>query len=112
MHVLILNQTFHPDVAATGQLMWDLARHLVAHGDRVTVATSRSFYGTDRRHEYAFENIEGVEVHRLGGTAFGKRSIAGRLSDFASFYLAAGRFLQSRPLPDVILALTSPPMVS
>ena len=112
MHVLILNQTFHPDVAATGQLMWDLARHLVARGDRVTVATSRSFYGTDRRHEHAYENIEGVEIHRLGGTAFGKRNIAGRLSDFASFYLAAGRFLQSRPLPDVILALTSPPMVS
>jgi glycosyltransferase involved in cell wall biosynthesis len=112
MHVLILNQTFHPDVAATGQLMWDVARHLVAKGHRVSVVTSRNYYGTDRRHEKAHEILQGVEIHRLGGTAFGKTSMITRLVDFASFYTAAFLHLSRSPSPDVILALTSPPLVA
>ena len=53
MHVLLLNQTFHPDVAATAQHLWDLARHLTAHGHRVSVVTARTYYGTDRQHALA-----------------------------------------------------------
>lgn len=112
MHVAILNQTFHPDVAATGQLMWDVARHLEKSGERVSVITSRSFYGTDRRHEKAFERFGAVDVHRVGGTALGKRSIATRLADFASFYVSAAWRLQHLPHIDVILVLTSPPLVA
>ena len=39
MHVLILNQTFYPDIAATAQHMWDLAQYLVKRGHEVTVLT-------------------------------------------------------------------------
>ncbi len=112
MHVLILNQTFYPDVAATGQLMWDLARHLERRGHRITAVTSRNFYGTTRQHDLAHEWIGDIEIHRLGGTALGKRNLLSRLLDFASFYLAAARHLQNHPLPDVVLSLTSPPMIS
>jgi colanic acid biosynthesis glycosyl transferase WcaI len=112
MHILILNQTFHPDVAATGQLMWDLARHLARNGHRVSAVASRNYYGTDRRLSTAYEKIEGVEIHRLGGRAFGKASHLGRLADFASFYGAAFLHLQQISSPDVIYALTSPPMIS
>ncbi|HLL90033.1 MAG TPA: glycosyltransferase family 4 protein [Tepidisphaeraceae bacterium] len=112
MHVLILNQTFHPDVASTGQLMWDLARHLRDAGHRVTVVTSRNFYGTNRRHDRAIDDYGGIVVHRVGGTALGKRSTLARLLDFASFYAAAGVKLYREPAPDVTLALTSPPKVA
>jgi glycosyltransferase involved in cell wall biosynthesis len=112
MHVVILNQTFHPDVAATGQLMWDVARHLRQSGHRVTALTSRGFYGTQRLHERARETIDGVEIIRVGGTALGKVSHLARLADFASFYAAAGLRLSRIPRPDVILALTSPPLIA
>jgi colanic acid biosynthesis glycosyl transferase WcaI len=116
MRVLILNQTFHPDTAATAQLMWDLARHLDGAGHGVVVVTSRVFYGTDLLHDRAVERFgRGIEVRRVAGTRFGKASrlgLAGRLSDFASFYAAAARELWRAETPDVILALTSPPMVA
>src|SRR5436305_1593994 len=99
MHVVILNQTFHPDVAATGQLMWDLARHLSDRGHTVTVLTSRQFYGTDRLHDLAFERIGNIEIRRLRGTAFGKRTAVGRVLDFASFYAAAAAALVRGPAP-------------
>src|SRR4051812_14645578 len=50
-----LNQTFHPDTAATAQHMWDLASHLDRAGHQVTVVSSRVYYGTDRQHEHALD---------------------------------------------------------
>jgi glycosyltransferase involved in cell wall biosynthesis len=117
MHVMILNQTFYPDTAATAQHMWDLARHLDRRGDTVTVVSSRVYYGTDRQHEHALDRYGAhITVERVAGTRFGKNSRAGligRALDFLSFYLAAGAKLRSLPEPpDVVLALTSPPMIS
>src|SRR5690242_9472264 len=103
MHVLILNQTFYPDVAATAQHMWDLARHLENQGHRVTALASRNIYGTDRSAGAAYEKLGGIEIHRVGGTALGKRSLLTRLADFASFYVAAAWRLRQLPAPDVIL---------
>lgn len=112
MHVLILNQTFYPEVAATAQLMWDLAQHLAGHGHEVTALASRVVYGTDQVHEKAHEHIGRIDIRRVSGTRFGKKHIAGRMCDFLSFYAAAMLELHRVRRPDVILALTSPPMVA
>src|ERR1043166_1467160 len=106
MHVLLLNQPFYPDVVATAQHLWDLAQHLSAKSHRVSVISSRNFYGTDRRHHLAYEKIDNIEIHRGGGTAFGKRSLVARLLDFISFYFAAALQMLRMPPPDVIVALT------
>jgi glycosyltransferase involved in cell wall biosynthesis len=112
MHILILNQTFHPDVAATAQLMWDLAQHLSHSGHRVSAITSQTIYGTDQRLDRPFERIGNIEIHRVPQTAFGKKHLPGRMADFLSFYLSAFAKLQQIRRPDVILALTSPPMIA
>ena len=112
MRILILNQTFYPDVAATAQHMWDLAGHLRAAGHEVTAIASRNVYGSDQTAFAASENIAGIQIERVGGTALGKRTAAHRMADFASFYLAAAWKLLRVPAPDVIIALTSPPMIS
>lgn len=113
MRVLILNQTFHPDVAATAQHMWDLATYLRPRGHEVAAIASRNIYGSDQGAMFpARETIEGIEIIRVGGTSLGKKSIAHRMFDFASFYAAAGWQLIRRPMPDVLIALTSPPMIS
>ncbi|MGA2499095.1 MAG: glycosyltransferase family 4 protein [Tepidisphaeraceae bacterium] len=112
MHVLILNQPFYPEVAATAQLMWDLAQDLDRHGHNVTAICSRHVYGTDQSHAQAYEKIGHIEFRRVGGTRFGRKNLVGRMSDFLSFYAAAFIEMQKMPAPDVILALSSPPMIS
>lgn len=112
MRILIINQTYHPDVAATAQHAHDLARHLVRHGHEVEVIASRSLYGHAGAALPAHEIVEGVEVHRVGRSFFGKRGIAARAADFALFYLAAlSKSLQVRRA-DVVVCLTTPPFIS
>ena len=72
MRILLLNQTFYPDVAATAQHAHDLARHLVRHGHHVDVIASRSLYGEKGAALPRRETIDGVEVHRVGRSFFGK----------------------------------------
>ncbi len=112
MRVLILNQTFYPDLASTGQLMWELARHLRDRGHEVHVLSSRQFYGTTQRHPSRHQRLEKIDITRVGGTALGKKNLWTRLLDFASFYVSAGWELTHQRCPDVILALTSPPMIA
>jgi len=45
MRILLLNQTFHPDVQATAQHAGDLAGALVRLGHEVTVIAGRRAYG-------------------------------------------------------------------
>lgn len=112
MRVLFINQTYHPDVAATAQHAHDLARHLVLNGHEVEVITSRSLYGHAGAALPAHEVIEGVEVHRVGRSLFGKAGIAARAADFAFFYVAAlVKSLQVRRA-DVVVCLTTPPFIT
>lgn len=112
MRVLILNQTFYPDVAATAQHMWDLARHLQAAGHQVTAIASRNVYGSEQTAFLAREAVQGIDIIRVGGRALGKRSTLHRMADFLGFYIRAATKLISVPAPDVIIGLTSPPMIS
>jgi len=49
MNFLLLNQTFHPDVMATGQYLTGVALRLVERGHTVTVVTSRRAYDRPER---------------------------------------------------------------
>ncbi|HED53121.1 MAG TPA: glycosyltransferase WbuB, partial [Phycisphaerales bacterium] len=65
MHIVLLNQAFHPDVVATAQMAKDLADHLVQRGHRVSVIASRSIYGRSGAALPKRETIDGIEVHRV-----------------------------------------------
>jgi colanic acid biosynthesis glycosyl transferase WcaI len=70
MRVLILHMRFHPDLTGTGPLVTDLAIHLAAMGDEVTVVTSMPHYGRRNIHSryrgrlFQQENFQGVDVWR------------------------------------------------
>lgn len=112
MRVLMLNQVFYPDVAATAQHAHDLARHLVAHGHEVHVIASRSLYGEKGAALPRREIIDGIHVHRVGQSYFGKASIAQRILDFGLFYLAATFKAFLIPRPDVSVCFTTPPFIA
>lgn len=112
MKVLLLNQVFWPDTAATAQHGHDLARHLVAHGDSVTAVASRSIYGDKGSALPARDSVDGIEIHRVGRSLFGKRSTLGRAADFALFYVAALFRVLTLPRHDVVVCFTTPPFIA
>jgi len=107
---LLLNQFFPPDGAPTGQLLADVARSLAAQGHSVTVVCARVRYAGSH---YATENIEipGVSYRHPWAASFGVSSVA-RLISYATFYVGAIRHTLSGPRPDVVITLTTPPLLS
>jgi glycosyltransferase involved in cell wall biosynthesis len=109
---LLLNQTFHPDVMATGQYLTEVALELAKRGHEVTIVTSRRAYDDPARSFPARERWRGIEVYRIGSTGFGKGARWRRAADFASFTLLCALRLLFLPKHDVVVALTSPPLIS
>lgn len=112
MRVLLINQVFHPDVAATAQHAHDLARHLVRHGHEVTAIASRSLYGSKGAALPAREVVEGVQIHRVGRSIFGKAGILARVADFGLFYVLCALRALTLPRQDVVVCFTTPPFIS
>jgi glycosyltransferase involved in cell wall biosynthesis len=112
LRVLLLNQTFHPDLVATAQHLSDLALALVEAGHSVTaVASSRGYDNPDKRYP-AHEQWRGVEIHRIWTTGLGKKARWRRFVDFAVFWLSATSILLRLRRFDVTVCLTSPPLIS
>lgn len=112
MRVLFINQVYAPDVAATAQHAEDLGRHLVAHGHEVHVIASRSLYGKSGAALPKREVRDGVVVHRVGQSFFGKGSILARVADFGLFYVLAMFQALTVPRPDVVVPFTTPPFIA
>jgi glycosyltransferase involved in cell wall biosynthesis len=110
MRLTILNQFFYPDHSATSQLMTELAQNLSEYGFEVTALASRGRYnggGVLPPLEY----YEGVRIERVRATSFGKTRLLGRLADYLSFYASAFWKLLTLPRQDVVMALTTPPLI-
>jgi colanic acid biosynthesis glycosyl transferase WcaI len=112
MKVLLLNQAFHPDVVSTGQHATDLALALAAAGHEVTVIASQRAYDDSSRRFPPREEWRGIRIIRIGMLGLGKSARWRRAADFASF--TANCFLRMLLVrrADLIIALTSPPLIS
>src|SRR5260370_40162273 len=86
MDILLLNQAFYPDVAATAQYAADLAVKLVERGHRVTVIASRRGYADPGLTFARSAKWRGIQILRCPTTAFGKEARWRRALDFASFF--------------------------
>lgn len=109
--LLILSQTFVPDPASVGQHIGDVAIEMVRRGYRVIVYTSARGYDDPSIVYPKYENLHGVEVHRLDFASFGKKSIATRVLGTASFMLQSLFVsLSTRDLGGIFFS-TSPPLI-
>ena len=111
MRVILLNQAFYPDHAATAQHAHDLAKHLVQNGHDVAVVASRSIYGSKGAALPKRETVDGIEVYRVGKSLFGKSTIPARLIDFVLFYVLAMVKVLWIKRPDVIVPFSTPPFI-
>lgn len=112
MKVLLLNQTFYPDLMATSNFLSDLALALAKQGHEVTVVTGRRAYDNPDKVFTAYEEWQGVKIYRVFSTRFGKRAKWRRAMDFASFIVFSCLKLLFLPRHDVVVALTTPPLIS
>ncbi|HKR46483.1 MAG TPA: glycosyltransferase family 4 protein, partial [Paraburkholderia sp.] len=111
--ILFINRYFYPDVSATSQILFDLAKRLVEHGLDVHVVCSRQLYEDPSAALPAHETIHGIKVHRALTTRFGRGNLIGRAADYASFYVTgAANLLLLLRAGDVVVAKTDPPLIS
>jgi colanic acid biosynthesis glycosyl transferase WcaI len=90
--------------------MTDLAESLVECGVEVTALSGRGRYNGGERLSAA-EEYKGVRIERAWSTSRGKGSGFSRLSDYLSFYFGASWKLMRLPRHDVVMALTTPPLI-
>lgn len=111
MNILLLNEYYPPDASATAKIAAQVAETL-AQRHRVTVLAGRPSYDPEQFYPFALlrrEMRNGVLVERVGSTAFSRRRMTRRVSNYLSYLaLAMPRALTVRC--DVILAMTDPPV--
>ncbi len=113
MTLIFLNRYFHPDHSATSQMLSDLAFGLSARGYDVRVIASRQRYDAPEARLPARATIDGVAIHRVWTSHFGRGKLIGRAVDYATFYVSAALMLWwLARAGDIIIAKTDPPMLS
>lgn len=119
MRIAFFNRSFYPDTTATGQLLTELCESLVReHGCSVSVVAGVPLvpgvgdgspptkWGIFRRERY-----RGIEILRAQGTGFSKRYFVGRFSNYITYFLSACYTGLHLDRPDVVVALTDPPII-
>jgi colanic acid biosynthesis glycosyl transferase WcaI len=111
MHILLLNEYYPPDTSATAKMAAQVAEAL-AQRHQVTVVAGRPSYDPDARYPYALLRRgtgNKVTVECVGSTAYPRHQMLRRVANYLSYLaLAMPRALALRP--DIILAMTDPPV--
>ena len=106
MRVLLLNQFFWPDSAATSQLLTDLARGLKERGHEVHAICAGGGYALQDE-----TNDPQVTIHRVKAAPF-MRGKLGRVLSYVSFLFSCGLQGLFGSRPDLVVTLTTPPLLS
>lgn len=97
---------------ATAQHLTDLAVGLTNEGHEVTVVASNRGYDNPSDRFSRRETWNGIEIIRIPSLALGKKNRWRRALSFASFLFNCAVRLLLLPKFDVVVALTSPPLIS
>ncbi len=108
MRILIANQFFWPEVAATGQYLCDLAVHLSAEGHDVTVICSGGSYAEAGRDA---GDPPPVRILRVPGLPYRRGALA-RFISYLTFFAGALWCEFRVPRPDLVVTMTTPPLLA
>lgn len=111
--ILIIEQHFYPEVAATGQLLLDLCEDLVKVGYQVKVIVGNPTEIYQKEIKVVRkENFKGIEIVRLRNTRLSKYNMAGRIINYLTFHLSIFFHLIFTQSPDLVIVLSTPPFIS
>jgi glycosyltransferase involved in cell wall biosynthesis len=111
MHILLFNEYYPPDTSATAK-MAVLVAETLAERHKVTVVAGRPSYDPDEYYPFRFlrrDTRNGVVVERVGSTAYPRHHMRRRVSNYLT-YLALAVPRAFALGPDVVLAMTDPPV--
>lgn len=111
MKILFLNQAFYPDVVSSAQHSADLAAHLAAQGNEVHAVAGARAYDNPARTFPSEETWKGVRIHRVPSGRLGKGARWKRAADFGLFLFWLTWRLITLPRFDVVVAMTTPPLI-
>jgi colanic acid biosynthesis glycosyl transferase WcaI len=109
--IVLLNQYYAPDEAATAQMLADLGESLSDLYDVRAICSERSYADPARRYP-RYEMINGVTIDRVRSSGFGRSSHLGRAIDYLRYLIGVSWRLLVRQKPAVAIVLTTPPMLS
>ncbi len=112
MRALLLNQAFYPDLVATAQYAGDFATSLARKGHEVSVICSAAGYDDGQIRFAPLKQWQGVSIKRIRCLNLGKTSRWRRALCFGSFLANCAWKMACCPRQDVIIALTSPPLIA
>jgi glycosyltransferase involved in cell wall biosynthesis len=111
--IVFLNRYFFPDQSATSQILSYLSFALAKNHLPIHVLCSRQGYDLPQANLPAREQLDGVQVHRIWTSHFGRDRLLGRALDYITFYICAGwKLLGLLRRGDVVVAMTDPPLIS
>jgi len=99
-------------VVSTAQHLTDLATALSSGGHDVTVVAGDRGYDDPAQRFPRREHWNGIEIIRIPSLSLGKSTKWRRAFNFASFLLLCSLRLLAMARFDVVVALTSPPLIS
>lgn len=113
-HILIINQHYYPDFAATGQLLAELCEDLEKAGFKITVITGYPESGTYPENSIPLKNeITGnLTIRRLYNHPAGNKSISNRLLHFFSFWLGSIQASFLTRNVDLVFVMSTPPLLN
>ncbi len=113
MKILLLNGHYWPDLsAATAQMLTGLGEELARQGHEVRVICGQRKYDEPSVLFPKREVRNGVHITRIWNSSFGKGAKWKRAVDFATWLASAELALCREPRPDVVVTLTTPPLLS
>jgi glycosyltransferase involved in cell wall biosynthesis len=105
VQILLINQFFWPDLAATSQLLTDLVGHMASQGHDVTVICARhSYAGADCTQQPP------ARIVRVPDLPFARGRLARPLS-YLSFLVLAAWAACRVPKQDIVITMTTPPLL-
>lgn len=99
-------------MVSTAQHLTDLATTLASRGHKVTVIASDRGYDDPTTRFKRREQWNGIDIIRIPAASFGKTSRWRRALNFGSFLLLCSLRLLTLRRFEVVVALTSPPLIS
>jgi colanic acid biosynthesis glycosyl transferase WcaI len=111
VRLTLVNQFYAPDISPTAQLAASLAAHRGDRGDDVTVITGRAGYLEGLSADRTLAATTGVDIRRVWTPDLGKSALWRRLLGYASFFVGAAGRLVALPRQDVIVTMTTPPLI-
>jgi len=111
--IVFVNRYFYPDLSATSQLLTDVASALAEAGLDVHVVCSRQRHDDSSARLAPRDTANGVVVHRVWTSRFGRNNLLGRGVDYITFYMSCGLALMGLlRRGDKVIAKTDPPLIS